>query len=309
MGNGVAQYQALDIGFRLQQTLLTTLNADALASGDWASRQHELVPGFLKIRGTEMLSRAKWFACTLVTLAVIAFLFIGGPIGVFGAITSFSLGVWYLASRSKFTIKPGETEKDPLLELDHPVPEPKGSSSEILVTVKEVHAYSPGTVGEVGLVKDSKLELEIFIRVWLVSETETATRVQDVQLQIRHRQGAITVERIAGDLENWFLDYDKEESDMWDTHFERVRERLVELNTTKLIECGVPREGWLHFRLRNISASEYRAAEMELCIEDSSSLKHIGIVNTTRYLSGQAQKCELGDPPHISPLGKPILRV
>jgi hypothetical protein len=253
-----------------------------------------------------MLSRAKWFACTLVTLAVVACFFIGGSIGVLGAVASFGLGVWYLASRSKFTIKPAEEETLPL--LDHPVSAPK-RSTEILVTIKEVHAYSPSTIGEVGLMKDCKLDLEVFIRVWLVSETETPMQIQDVELQIRNPEGTTMAEGISGDLESWFLDYDKEESDMWDTHFERVRERLVELNMRKLIECGVPREGWLHFRVRNISASEYQAAEMELCIDDSSSLSHVGAVNTTRYLSGQVQKCELGDPPHISPLQKPIPRV
>ena len=252
-----------------------------------------------------MLSRAKWFACTLITLAVIAGFFIGGLTGVIGAVICFGLGAWYLGSRSKLQIKPAQQEVQPILA--QPLATPK-QPTEVLVTVKEIHAYSPSAIGDVDLAQHRKVDFEVFVRAWLVSETETPVQIKDAQLQIRNLQGLISAERIAGDLDKWYLDYDKEESDMWDTHVERVRERLVELNTTGALECGMTREGWLHFRVWSISPSEYQSAEVELCIEDSSSGRHVGSVNTTRYLSGQAQACELGDPPHITPLEKPVVR-
>jgi hypothetical protein len=253
-----------------------------------------------------MLSRAKWFACTLITLAVIAGFFIGGLTGVIGAIICFGLGAWYLGSRSKLKIKIKTDHQEVQPILAQPPATPK-QPTEVLVTVKEIHAYSPSAIGHVDLAKDQKVDFEVFVHAWLVSETETPVQIKDAQLQIRNSQGPISAERIAGDLEKWYLDYDKEESDMWDTHVERVRERLAELNTTGALECGMTREGWLHFRVRAISPSEYQSAEVELYIEDSSSGRHVGSVNTTRYLSGQAQACDLGDPPHITPLEKPVV--
>jgi len=251
-----------------------------------------------------VLSRVKWLASTIITLAVIAGFFIGGLFGVIGAITCFGLGSWYIASRAKFTIRRDQTERQPLLDQSQPAPE---RSSELLVMVKEVHAYSPSAIGSAVPSNNSKTDFELFIHVWLVSQTEMAKQIKDAQLRIRDSPAPISAERIVGDLDKWYLDSDKEKSDMWDTYFERVRERLVELNMAKLIECGVPVEGWLHFRVRNISPSEYTAARMELCIDESSSVTHVGIVNSTRYLSGQARVCALGDPPHISPLENPMV--
>ena len=100
------------------------------------------------------------------------------------------------------------------------------------------------------------------------------------------------------------LDTDKEESDMWDTHFERVREQLAELNTSAALETGAPREGWLHFRVRNITPAEYSKDAMELVVEDSLCEANVGAVPCTRYLSGNVERNELGDPPHVSPLEK-----
>jgi hypothetical protein len=254
-------------------------------------------------------SRTKWLAGTLMTLGVVSSLFIGGRAGVIGAVLSFTAGLGYLGSQFHLKIKakqvPASKQVQTLLEADV---EGDKEPTDILVTVKAAYGYSPDVGLDSGNSADRKLDLDVFLHAWLVSEAETALGVKNCQLKITTSQGSIDAARISGDLERWCLDTDKEESDMWDTHFERVRERLVELNTSGALETGAPREGWLHFRVRNISPAEYNSAAMELVVEDSLSVANLSAVTCTRYLSGKVEGNELGDPPHISPLEKPVVR-
>jgi hypothetical protein len=94
---------------------------------------------------------------------------------------------------------------------------------------------------------------------------------------------------------------DKEETDMWDTHIERVRELLHELDTGKALQWGAPREVWLQFLVRNITPADYKTGPMEFSVEDPLSLTSVDMVNCPRHLSGKVERNELGDPPHISP--------
>jgi hypothetical protein len=247
-------------------------------------------------------SRTKWLAGTLMTLGVVSSLFIGGRVGVIAAVLCFTAGLGYLGSQFHFKIKakqlPTSKQGQTLLEPDVEREEP----TDILVTVKAAYAYSPDVGPDNGDSANRKLDLDVFLHAWLVSESETALGVKNCQLKITTSQGSIEAERISGDLDRWCLDTDKEESDMWDTHFERVRERLVELNTSAALETGAPREGWLHFRVRSITSAECNSATMELVVEDSLSVANVGPVTCTRYLSGKEERNELGDPPNISQL-------
>ena len=74
----------------------------------------------------------------------------------------------------------------------------------------------------------------------------------------------------------------------------------MELNTNGPLEAGAPREGWLHFRVRNINPAQYNSAGMELAVEDSLGAANVVAVTGTRYLSGKAERNELGDPPHVT---------
>jgi hypothetical protein len=251
-------------------------------------------------------SRTKWLAGTLMTLGVVSSLFIGGRVGVIGAALSFTAGLGYLGSQFHLKIKakqmPTSKQVQTLLEAD--VRKADKEPTEVLVTVKAAHAYSPDAMADNGESPNRKLDLDVFIHAWLVSEAEDTVVIKNCELKIAASDGSISAERIAGDLGGWCLDTDREESDMWDTHIERVREHLVELNASVPLETGQPREGWLHFRVRNISPAEYTSAAMELVVEDSLSVANVGSVTCTRYLSGKEERNELGDPPHISQLEK-----
>ena len=69
---------------------------------------------------------------------------------------------------------------------------------------------------------------------------------------------------------------EREESDMWDTYVQTSREKLLELNTAEPLHVGVPREGWLHFRLADVSPEEFKNQPMALSLIDSLCHVHVG---------------------------------
>jgi hypothetical protein len=167
---------------------------------------------------------------------------------------------------------------------------PAHKKTQILVLVKETHARPQrgGKLQEISDPNDAGLELEVFVRCWLLNETDVALRiVGELQLELKTSDGSIRLgERISSDLENWRLG--NLVKDEWDADIVRaVQERILELSTTEPLECGVPREGWLHFRFRNVSPSEFKIGAMELSIKDSFSFTHVGVAGSPRHLQGR----------------------
>lgn len=162
----------------------------------------------------------------------------------------------------------------------------------ILFLVKEVHARAQraGKFQEILDRNQTGLELEMFLRCWLVNESELPVGIaQGPELSIAKPEGHnVTVERIRGDLASWRLGRLNKEADSWDVMVIRAaQETVTELNTSDELLCGVPREGWLHFRVSGLTPAEFASVGMDLTVRDSFSNTHSGVANCPRHLPGR----------------------
>lgn len=162
----------------------------------------------------------------------------------------------------------------------------------ILVLIKEVHAH-PQRDGEFQEIRDpnqSDLELEVFIYCWLLLAAELSTRIGDIRLTLREAGGYARAGERVSDLENWHRKVERtsdEESDLSDGKIRTLPVSLAELDTAQPLECGMPREGWLHFRIRNATPSEFKTGTLELSVSDSLSHTHSAVASRARHLPGK----------------------
>jgi hypothetical protein len=206
----------------------------------------------------------------------------GGPAGLVFAALCLVVGlVLFVASEARGILAtPGATQSL----------QPTAKKTQVLVLVKEVHAR-PQRGGKFQEIRDPHepgLEFEVFVNCWLLNETDIPLQiVEGLQLTLKTSDGSIKPgERIISDLESWRLG--KLVKDEWDAEIVRAaQERMLELSTASPLECGVPREGWLHFRFRDVSPSEFKTGAMELSIKDSFSCTHVGVSTGPRHLPGR----------------------
>jgi hypothetical protein len=162
--------------------------------------------------------------------------------------------------------------------------------AQILVLLKEIHARPQrnGKFQEIGDPDESGLEFEVFINCWLLNETDLPLHVvEPIQLMLKASDGSARYgERINSDLENWRLG--SLIKDEWNADKVRAaQEQISELNTNEPLECGVPRQGWLHYRFRDITPSDFRGGVIELLIKDSLSQTHVGRASGPRHMPGR----------------------
>jgi hypothetical protein len=162
--------------------------------------------------------------------------------------------------------------------------------AQILILLKEIHTRPQrnGKFQDIGDPDESGLEFEVFVDCWLLNETDLPLHiVEPIQLTLKASDGSTRHgERINSDLENWRLG--SLVKDEWNADKVRAaQEQISELNTTEPLECGVPRQGWLHFRLRDIRPSDLRAGPIELVIKDSLSLTHVGRASGPCHMPGK----------------------
>jgi len=202
----------------------------------------------------------------------------GGPAGLVLSFVCLIIGLLLVVASTARGI--GQSE----------APQAAPQETRILVLLKDIHARPQrgGKFQEISDPNQSDLEFEVFVNCWLLNETDLSVRISEgPQLTLRTSDGSARVgERISADLDNWRLG--NFVTDQWDTDIVRAaQERIWELDTTELLECGVPRDGWLHFRVRNVSPSEFKTAVVELSVKDSLSCSHVGIANCSRHLPGR----------------------
>jgi hypothetical protein len=201
---------------------------------------------------------------------------VGGTAGIICGVTGVLIGsgwlAWIITSSAKHE-GPGEVGSAESYSAH--------GETKILLVVRDVQARQ--------FPESEANDFDVFLNLWLVSETEFDLAIKECQLKIKAHDGsAMTCERIGGDLDKWHLGKEKEQWDMWDTSDIRaVRESIPELNTTEPLQVGVRREGWLHFRIQNISPEQFKTGSMELSVEDSLSHKHVAAVSCTRHLPGK----------------------
>jgi hypothetical protein len=151
--------------------------------------------------------------------------------------------------------------------------------TKILMLVRDAHARA---------LPENDSDFDIFLNVWVTSETEFDVGIKEFQLTLTALDGsAKPAERISGDLEKWRIGKEREESDMWDTYVQTSRENVPELNAAEPLRVGIPRDGWLHFRLRNLAPEEFRTQPMGLSLLDSLSHIHVSLVTCPRHLPGK----------------------
>jgi len=216
--------------------------------------------------------------CVLVAGGALSFIVGGGPAGLVFAAMCLMIGLVLLVASRAQGIGPKGTP--------HAAPQ----ETRILVLLKDIHARPQrgGKFQEITEPNQPDLEFEVFVNCWLLSETDFPLGIAEApHLTIKASDGSTRVgERISADLENWRLG--NLVADQWDTDIVRAaQKRILELNTTEPLECGVPREGWLHFRVRNVTPSEFRTGVMELSLKDSRSCTHVGIAGGPRHLPGR----------------------
>jgi len=203
---------------------------------------------------------------------------VGGPAGLVFAAVCLIIGLVFLvASKAQGTGPRGKLQAD-------------RQETRILVLLKDIHARPQrgGKFQEISEPNQPDLEFEVFVNCWLVSELEFPLGISEgPQMTLKTSDGSIRIgERISADLEKWRLG--NLVTDQWDTDVVRATQgRISELNTAEPLQCGVPREGWLHFRLRNVSPSEFRTGVMELSMKDSLSCTHVSIASGPRHLPGR----------------------
>ena len=166
---------------------------------------------------------------------------------------------------------------------------------QIVVLVKgEVHVYPQrdGKFQEIHDPNQTGLEFELFIYAWLVHGAELSVGIDDLYLTLKGADGSRRIaERVAGDLKNWHLrkvERASEEESDWSAGTIRTAPLgLAELDTAAPLECGAPREGWLHFRVQNASPSELKTGSLELSVWDTFSHMHTGVATRVRRLPGK----------------------
>jgi hypothetical protein len=160
----------------------------------------------------------------------------------------------------------------------------------LIVAIKDVHAR-PHQGGKFCVLSDpdqADLEFEVFLKCWLVNETDVPLKISSLQLELKPSDGSTCVaERVSGDLQNWQLGALQEEWDDWEMRLRAAMEPVAELDISGPLECGLPHEGWLHFRLRNVSPSVFRSVPMQISLTDSLSHVHVGTAGGIRHLPGR----------------------
>jgi len=162
-------------------------------------------------------------------------------------------------------------------------------TARMIVAIKDVHAR-PHQGGRFRAVHDpdqSDLELEVFLKCWLVNETNVPLTIQSLQLELETSNGSKCIAERISDFQNWQIGALQEEWDEWDMRLRVAMEKVSELDTTSPLECGLAREGWLHFRLHNVTPANFKAAPMQVTLRDSLAQVHVAPANAIRHLPGR----------------------
>jgi hypothetical protein len=206
----------------------------------------------------------------------------GGPGGLLFASFCLIVGlVLLVSSQAKGTLREGKKSARSPVE-----------KAKILFLVKEVHARAQrdGKFQEILDPNQTGLDLELFLHCWLVNETELPVRIiegPDLTITPANAHG-VPIERIRGDLGSWRLGRLNKEANSWDVVMIRAaQEPVSELNTREPLECGVPREGWLHFRVRDLTPAQFASVGMELTVRDALSNTYRAAANCPQHLPGR----------------------
>lgn len=226
----------------------------------------------------------------------------GGPAGLLFAAFCLVVGLVLLVSSDAKGIQ----------RVRKKLTRPADPAAKVLFLVKEVHARAQraGKFQEILGPNQSGLELEVFLHCWLVNETDMPVRmVTNPELTITPADlRRVPAECVRGDLTSWRLGRLNKQPDLWDVLVIRAaQETISELNMSDPLECGVPREGWLHYRVRDLTPAEFLSATMEVSVSDAVSSTYQATANCPRHLPGRMWPFQpnTGNIQHSYPDGEP----
>jgi len=157
----------------------------------------------------------------------------------------------------------------------------------VLVLVKELHAR-PMRNGKFHEISDSNeaMQFELFAHCWLVSKASFPVNITAVQLRLtKAGNSVVNLERVEGDFQNWRLGkFTEEEDSMGNRCVKTTKEEMQELNVADALLTGLPREGWLHYRVQNTSPSELKVASIEVAAIDHTGHVHRGSMSGPRVI-------------------------
>jgi hypothetical protein len=242
------------------------------------------------------MSKLRILGFGVIGLGAVSAYFHGGSGGLFFATVCVIVGlVLTVASEARGLVsKPGGAKANSTGQ----------KQVEVVVLLKgEVHVYPQrdGKFQEIHDPNQTGMEFELFIYCWLVHGAELSVGIDDLYLTLIGADGSRRIaERVAGDLKDWHRrDLERasdEESDWSAAAIRPAPVGLGELDTRAPLECGAPREGWLHFRLRNASPSELKTGSLELTVWDSFSHVHTAVANRVRRLPGNVWPIPASSP-------------
>lgn len=222
----------------------------------------------------------------LVGLAVLAVgagigLFIGGALGLAIAASCLVLGLLFLM----------DSQARRTRSVSAQATRPAHQKTEFVFLIKEIHVR-PQIGGKFRELVDQdqvRFDFEVFLFCWLVNETELPLRIIEGPQLTLQRPGApfVNGERVIGDMDRWRLGKLNHELDSSDLLVLRAAQETVsEFDTASSLDCGVPRKGWFHFRVQ-MSASDFKASNLELSLTDSLSNFHVSTMSGPRYMPGR----------------------
>jgi hypothetical protein len=230
------------------------------------------------------MSKPEWFGLAILGAGAIFGFVAGGPVGL--ALSAVCLIVGLVLCVASVAL--GITRRKPTA---HQHSSSVHEKSPVLVLVKEVHARPQhnGKFQEIRDLNQADLQFEIFVRVWLINDTDQHLGIKLLQLSITKPDGAILLpELVFGDLGGWRFGRLKDEPDSSGVHYlHAAHEHMPELGTSEPLQGGETREGWLHFRTQNITPAQIKNAIIEVSVKDDQDGTHLGCAHGPHHVPGR----------------------
>ncbi len=229
------------------------------------------------------MSKLEWYGLLVLGVgAVLGFIAVG-PFGL--ALSAVCLIVGLVLCVTSVAL--GTKRKRPASPPAPPIPE----RTPLLVLLKEVHVR-PQLNGRFQEIRDPHqpdLQFEIFVRCWLVNDTDESLGIKEIHLSLIKDGGApLAPEQVVGDLDNWCLGKLKDELDSWGVRYlQAAQERMSELDITSRLEGGGTRDGWLHFRMQSLTPAQMKSVAIEISVKGSDDITHLGIARGPHHLPGR----------------------
>ena len=256
---------------------------------------------FSRFWGVAILKPERLGLIVLAGGAVVG-LIIGGPFGLALAAVCLVVGLVLVVTTEAM----GTRHKKP--DIPTGANQPK---SQVLFLVKEVHARPQlgGRFQEILDPDQADLQFEVFANCWLVNDTDEPLHLRGLRMWLRRGDGMdVSLKRIVGDLEGWRLGRLRDDLDADGLRYIHAsQETMPELDLKESLQGGVAREGWLHFRVQNVSPSELKKAPITVSVQDSRGRIHVGTVKGPHQVPGRVWpfKASVGEVRSSEPIRVP----